>query len=45
MRKILRKYKWLHYLGIHNKECLRQVFTEKNKWLCLRTGNMFKYKR
>lgn len=45
MRRILRKYKWLHYFGIHNADCMRQVFTEKDKWLCLITGKIFKYKK
>jgi hypothetical protein len=42
MRKILRKFKFLHYLGMHNKDCRRQVFTEKNTYICLRTGNKHK---
>jgi hypothetical protein len=44
MRKILRKYKWLHYLGVHNKDCMRKIFTERNAHLCLRTGNIYKFK-
>ena len=39
MRKILRKFKFLHYLGFHNKDCKRRLFTTKNKYLCIRTGN------
>ena len=42
MIKLLRKYKFLHYLGFHNKDCRRRVFTTANKYICLRTGNMYK---
>lgn len=38
LRKLLRKYKFLHYLGLHNKDCKRRLFTTKNKCICLRTG-------
>ena len=38
INKLLRKYKFLHYLGLHNKECKRRLFTTKNKYICLRTG-------
>ena len=41
-RKLLRKYKFLHYLGLHNKDCKRRIFTIKNKYICLRTGNKIK---
>lgn len=38
IKRILRKYKLLHYLGFHNEDCKRRIFTTKNKHLCLRTG-------
>ena len=41
-RKLLRKYKFLHHLGFHNKDCKRRIFTTKNKSICLRTGNKIK---
>ena len=44
IRNILRTYKFLHYLGFHNKDCMRRIFTTKNKYLCLRTGNIYKHK-
>ena len=44
MRKILRKYKFLHYLGLHNKYCKRRIFTTKNDYLCIRTGKKCKIK-
>ncbi len=37
-RKILRKYKFLHYVGFHNKDCKRRLFTTKKNHICLRTG-------
>ena len=39
IKKLLRKYKFIHYLGFHNKDCRRRLFTTKNKHICLRTGN------
>ena len=39
IRKILKKNKFLHYIGFHNKDCKRRLFTTKNKHICLRTGN------
>ena len=42
MRKILKMFKFLHYLNIHNKDCRRPVYTEENTYLCLRTGNTYK---
>jgi len=42
MQKILRRFKFLHYLGVHNKDCRRKVFTKKNTYICLRTGNKHK---
>lgn len=38
IKKILRKFKFLHYLGFHNKECRRRVYTTEKDYLCLRTG-------
>ena len=42
IKKLLRKYKFLHYLGIHNKDCRRRLFTTKDKYICLRTGKIHK---
>ena len=39
IKKLLRKFKILHYFGCHNKDCKRKIFTKNNKYLCLRTGN------
>ena len=36
------KYKFLHYLGLHNSDCKRRLFTTKDKYICLRTGNKIK---
>ena len=36
--KILRKYRCLHRLGFHNKDCSRRLFTTKNKYICIVTG-------
>lgn len=41
-RKILRKYKFLHYLGFHNKDCGRRIYTTDREYLCLRTGKKYK---
>ena len=38
IKKLLRQFKFLHYLGLHNKDCKRRIFTTKDKHLCLRTG-------
>ena len=38
-RKLLRNYRFLHYLGAHNKDCKRRVFTTEKDYICLRTGN------
>ena len=32
----------LHRLGFHNKNCRRRLFTTKNKYICLVTGNEHK---
>ena len=32
MQKILRKFKFLHYIGFHNKNCRRRLFTTKNTY-------------
>ena len=29
----------LHKLGFHNKNCRRRLFTTKDKYICLITGN------
>ena len=42
IRNLLRKYKFLHYLGLHNKDCKRRLFTTKDAYICLRTGNTTK---
>ena len=38
IRKLLRKFKFLHYLGLHNKDCKRRLFTTPKDYICLRTG-------
>ena len=42
MKRLLKNYKFLHYIGLHNKDCKRRLFTTKNKYICLRTGNKIK---
>ena len=43
VRKLLRKYKFLHYIGFHNKDCRRKLYnTTENYYLCLRTGTAHK---
>lgn len=42
MKKLLKTFKFLHYIGFHNKDCRRRDFTTKNKYICLRTGNLHK---
>ena len=42
IRYLLKKYKFLHYCNIHNKDCRRRLFTTKNMYICLRTGNTHK---
>lgn len=42
IRYVLRKYKFLHYCNFHNKDCRRRVYTTKEDYLCLRTGNTHK---
>ena len=27
IKQLLRKYKFLHYIGLHNKDCKRRLFT------------------
>ena len=39
LNRMLRKYRFLHYLGLHNKDCRRRLFTTKNKYICIVTGN------
>jgi hypothetical protein len=39
---LLKRFKFLHYCGIHNEDCRRRIYTTKNKYLCLRTGNTHK---
>ena len=36
--RMLRKYRFLHRLGLHNKDCSRRLFTTKNKYICIVTG-------
>ena len=38
IKKLLRKYKFLHYLGLPNKDCKRRLFTTPKDHICLRTG-------
>ena len=42
VKRLLKRYKFLHYLGMHNKDCKRRLFTTKNKNICLITGNKIK---
>jgi hypothetical protein len=42
IRYVLKRYKFLHYCNIHNKDCRRRVFTEENTYICLITGNTHK---
>ena len=42
IKRILRQYKFLHYLGFHNKDCRRRIYTTTNDYLCLRTGKTHK---
>ena len=42
IKKLLKNYKFLHYIGLHNKDCKRRLFTTKNKYICLRTGEKIK---
>ena len=43
MMTVKKKIKLLkHKLGFHNERCRRRVFTTKNSYLCLITGNKFK---
>ena len=39
---LLKRFKFLHYCGIHNEDWRRRIYTTKNKYLCLRTGNTHK---
>ena len=32
----------LHRIGFHNSNCKRRLFTTKNKYICLVTGNIYK---
>lgn len=43
MAKLKRKLRYiLHRLGFHNSKCRRRLFTTKNKYICLITGNTHK---
>ena len=42
LKRVLRKYKFLHYIGFHNNDCRRRIYTTKQDYLCLRTGNTHK---
>lgn len=42
IKKLLRKYKFLHYLGLHNEDCSRRLYTTDKDCICLRTGNTHK---
>jgi len=42
IRKLLRKFKFLHRLGFHNEDCRRRVYTTERDYLCLQTGNTHK---
>ena len=32
----------LHIIGFHNSKCRRRLFTTKDKYICLITGNIHK---
>ena len=43
MKKIVSKIIYiLHRIGFHNKSCRRRVYTTKEDFLCLLTGNTHK---
>jgi hypothetical protein len=42
IRKILRKFKFLHYLGFHNEDCERRMYDTTKDYMCIRTGNTHK---
>lgn len=43
VKTILKKIKYLtHRLGFHNERCRRRLFTTKNYYICLITGNKHK---
>ena len=43
IRYVLKKYKFLHYCNIHNKDCRRRIYLHKeNTYICLITGNTHK---
>jgi hypothetical protein len=42
INKIIDRFKFLHYIGFHNKNCRRRVFTTKNDYICIKTGNIYK---
>lgn len=42
LKKILRKYRFLHYLGLHNKDCSRRVYTTNRDYICIVTGKKHK---
>jgi len=41
-KRLLRQYKLLHYLGFHNDDCRRRIYTTKKDYLCLRIGTTHK---
>ena len=42
IRYVLKRFKFLHHCGFHNKDCRRRVYTTEQDYLCLRTGNTHK---
>ncbi len=42
-KKYIKKLRFLkHKLGFHNSKCRRRLFTTKDKYICLITGNTHK---
>lgn len=41
-KKLLRKYKLLHYLGFHNEDCRRRMYNTEQDYMCIRTGTTHK---
>jgi len=43
IKTIMKHIKYiLHRIGFHNSKCRRRLFTTKNKYICLITGNTHK---
>ena len=39
---LLKRFKFLHYCGLHNEDCRRRIYTTKKDYLCLITGKAHK---